>query len=66
MHKIKTIPILSINGREGSRNLNRNDNTKVAIAAANAPFAVARFQNIPIRKIAKAPGLTKPVNSCIY
>ena len=28
-----------------------------------APFAVARFQKKPSKKIASAPGLTKPVNS---
>ena len=61
--KMKTIPILSINGKAGNRNLKANDKTNVPIAAVKAPFEVARFQNIPIRKMASAPGLTKPVNS---
>ena len=31
-----------------------------------APLLVAFFQNSPIKKTAKIPGLTNPVYSCIY
>ena len=64
-HKRKTYPIRSRKETSGSANIITNEKTKVPMAAAIAPAALARFQKKPTRKIAKAPGLTKPVNSCI-
>ena len=58
-----TIIILSINGISGVATFRINENTNVPRAASKAPFAVALFQKNPRRKIARAPGLTNPVNS---
>lgn len=41
IHNRNTIAILSMNGKSGKKKKNSIENTKVPIAAANAPFAVA-------------------------
>ena len=55
--------ILSKKGSSGHSILKINDDAKEPIAAANAPAGVALFQNMPIKKMATTPGVTKPVYS---
>ena len=53
----------SKNGNAGQTNLNASDARNDPIAAANAPFGVVRFQNIPSKKITTIPGVKNPVYS---
>ena len=51
---------------KSGRNLKKTESTNPPIVANNAAFEVAFFQNKPSINIAKIPGDTKPVYSCIY
>ena len=56
---INTIPIRFKKGILGNQNLNRVESGIVSKAVINAALAVALFQNIPKKKIANTPGVTK-------
>ena len=56
---INTIPIRFRKGISGSQNLKSADNGMVSKAVIKAALAVALFQNIPKKKMAKTPGVTK-------
>ncbi len=62
----KTYPILSRNVISGNTSLNTNEIGIVRIATSRAASADIFFQNSPKQKITTTPGVTKPVNSCIY
>lgn len=64
-HMRNTYPMRSRNDISGKSTSIRNESTNVPMAAAMAPRALARFQKKPTKNMAKAPGLTKPVNSWI-
>ena len=59
----KTIPIRSINGREGKKNLSAIDNGIDSNTTQKAPFAEVYFQKKPKRKTTTTPGLMNPVYS---
>ncbi len=64
--KRNTRPIRSINGKAGQSNLNTNESGMVRMATQSAASALILFQNNPKQKMTTTPGVTKPVNSCIY
>src|ERR1700689_2991523 len=61
-----TNPTRSMKGSEGQASLKTKDRTAEAMAAANAPVAVQRDQNIPSRNMTQMPGVKNPVNSRMY
>jgi hypothetical protein len=55
-----------MNGSEGQPKYSAPESSTEAMAAAIAPTAVQRSQNMPSRKMTQMPGVKKPVNSCMY